>query len=97
MTFLATVQKTLTSFVFVHTCITQFPLYLIQAFLHLNLRVLHRDYCEMNFNFSVLKRYWGILFLTTKILQPSEQINQKSKSCTHNTGVQPEKVATIKL
>lgn len=96
MTFLVTVQKTLTSFVFVHTCITQFPLYLIQAFLHLNLRVLHRDYCEMNFNVSVLKRYWGILFLTKKVLQPSEQINQKSKS-THNTGVDPEKVATIKL
>lgn len=96
MTFLATVQKTLASFVFFHSCITQFPLYLIQAFLHLNLRVLHRDYCEMNLNVSVLKRYWGILFLTTKILQPSEQINQKSKS-THNTGVEPEKVATIKL
>lgn len=96
MTFLVTVQKTLTSFVVVHTCITQFPLYLSQAFLHLNLRVLHRDYCEMNFNVSVLKRYWGILFPTKKILQPSEQINQKSKS-TYNTGVEPEKVATIKL
>lgn len=94
MTFLATVQKTLISFLFVHTCINN----LIQTFVHLNLRVLHRDYNEMNFNVSVLSgKYWGIrLFLTTKILQPSEQINQKSKS-THNTGAEPEKVATIKL